>query len=265
MPLASATVSLSPGQAAPGAPVDVQYKLEALPGGSLPADANVLFVHAVDSAGKVLWTDDHQPPQAVATWKPGTPVEYSRTMFVPRTTPSGPLDIVVGLYAPSTGARVALRGESTEARAYRVATLEIGPDPAGTFVAYTEGWHNPEANESLGREWRWSKGVGHLAFRNPKKAADLWLELDQPVPAFASPQQVEIKVGGVVLDTFSLETQQPVVRRIAVSEEAMGTGDTVDVEVAPRESFVPAALPALKSSDRRELGVRVFNAYLALK
>ena len=264
-PVASATVSVSPSQAAPGAPVDVQYKLEALPGGTLPAGTHVLFVHAVDAGGKVLWTDDHEPPQAVDTWKPGAPVEYSRTMFVPRTAPAGPLQIVVGLYAPATGARVALRGESTEPRAYKVATLEIGPDPSGAFVAYTEGWHNPEANETLGREWRWSKGTGHLAFRNPMKAADLWLEVDQPVPALASPQQVEVKVGDTVLDTFTLDTQQPVVRRIPVAEEAMGAGDTVDIEITSRESFVPATIPSLKNDDRRELGVRVFNAYLSLK
>jgi hypothetical protein len=264
-PVATATVALSPGQAAPGAPVEMRYTLEALPGGTLPSGTHVLFVHAVDANGKVLWTDDHEPPQAAATWKPGTPIEYTRTMFVPRTTPAGPLQIVVGLYAPSTGARVPLRGEATEERAYRVATLEIGPDPSGAFVAYTDGWHNPEANDALGREWRWSKGTGHLAFRNPMKAADLWLELDQPVSALASPQQVEIKVGGTVLDSFTLESQQPVVRRIAVAQETMGTADTVDVEVAPRESFVPATIPALQNSDRRELGVRVFNAYLVLK
>ena len=202
----------------------MRYTLEALPGGTIPSGTHVLFVHAVDVNGKVLWTDDHEPPQAVGTWKPGTPVEYTRTMFVPRTTPAGPLQIVVGLYAPGTGARVALRGETTESRAYRVATLEIGPDPAGAFVAYTDGWHNPEASETLGREWRWSKGTGHLAFRNPMKAADLWLELDQPVPGLASPQQVEIKVGGAVLDSFTLDNQQPVVRRIAVGGGGHGHG-----------------------------------------
>ena len=264
-PVAAATVALSPGQAGPGAPVEMKYRLEALPGATLPPGMLVLFVHAVDADGKVLWTDDHEPPQAVGTWKPGVPVEYTRTMFVPRSTPAGPLQIVVGLYSPSTGARVPLRGEATESRAYRMATLEIGPDPSGAFVAYTDGWHNPEASETLGREWRWSKGTGHLAFRNPMKAADLWLELDQPVPGVASPQQIEIKAGGAVLDSFTLENQQPVIRRIAVPQEAMGAADTVDVEITPRESFVPASIPSLKNNDRRELGVRVFNAYLALK
>jgi len=264
-PVAAVTVAVSPAQAAPGAPVEVRYTLEALPGATLPSGTYVLFVHAVDVNGKILWNDDHEPPQAANTWKPGTPVQYTRTMFVPRTTPAGPLQIVVGLYAPSTGARVELRGETTEPRAYRVATLEIGPDPSGAFVAYTEGWNNPESSETLGREWRWSKGIGHLGFRNPMKAADLWLELDQPVAALASPQQVEIKLGGAVLDSFTLDNQMPVIRRIAISQEAMGSSDTVDIEVAPSQSFIPATIPALKNSDRRELGVRVFNAYLAVK
>ncbi len=264
-PVAAATVSVTPGQAAPGSPVEVQYRLEALTGGTPPAGTHLLFVHAVDAAGQVLWTDDHALPQAVDSWKPGTPIEYSRTMFVPRSAPAGPIQLVVGLYAPGTGARVTLRGESTEPGAYPVATLEIRPNPAEAFVAYTEGWHNPEAGETLGREWRWSKGSGHLAFRNPRKPAVLWLEMDEPVAALASPQQVEVKVGGTPLETFTLEGQQPVVRRIAITAEAMGQADTVDVELVPRESFVPALIPALKNSDRRALGVRVFNAYLALQ
>src|SRR5262245_50563366 len=79
-PVATATVAVSPGQAGPGAPVEMRYRLEALPGATLPSGTLVLFVHAIDADGKVLWTDDHEPPQAVNTWKPGAPVEYTRTM-----------------------------------------------------------------------------------------------------------------------------------------------------------------------------------------
>jgi hypothetical protein len=45
----------------------------------------------------------------------------------------------------------------------------------------------------------------------------------------------------------------------------MGGGDTVELEIVPSATFVPADIRALKSGDRRTLGVRVFNAHLALR
>ena len=146
-----------------------------------------------------------------------------------------------------------------------MATLEIRPDPSSVFVAFGDGWHNPEIGETLGREWRWSRATGLLAFRNPQRSAELWLELDQPVPTLTAPQQVELRIGGIVVDTFSLPPATLQIHRTPLSVEAMGGGDTVEVEIVSSQTFVPADLPALKSGDRRTLGVRVFNAHLALR
>jgi hypothetical protein len=230
----------------------------------MPAGEHVVFVHWVASNGELLWTDDHQPPVPLQQWQAGTPVEYERTMFVPRISLAGPVQVQAGLYAPATGARLPLRAEPEGTRAYRVATLEIQPDPSSVFVAFADGWHNPEVGETLGREWRWSRGTGRLAFRNPQKPAELWLELDQPVNSLSGSRQVELRIGGQVVDTFSLPADGIHIHRTPLSVEAMGSMETVELEIVPSESFVPASIPALENSDRRTLGVRVFNAHLAI-
>ena len=264
-PIASIAVNLSPASAAGGAPVEIHYRLEAAPGATMPAGEHVVFVHWVGPGGELLWTDDHTPPVPLQQWRPGTPIEYDRTMFVPRVSAAGPIQVLVGIYSPADGKRLPLTGPADGSRAYPVATLDLRPDPSAIFVAFSDGWHNPESGETLGREWRWSRGVGQLAFRNPQRPAELWLELDQPVKALSAPQQVELRIGGRPIDTFSLAPDALQIHRTPLTVETMGGGETVELEIVPSETFVPANIPALKNGDRRTLGVRVFNAYLALR
>jgi hypothetical protein len=264
-PVASAAVTLTPTRAAGGTPVEVHYRLEAAPGATMPQGEYVVFVHWIGPSGELLWTDDHQPPIPLQQWRPGMPVEYDRTMFVPRVSVAGPVQMQVGLYAPSNGARLPLIGEAEGTRAYPVASLEIRPDPSSVFVAFDDGWHNPEVGETLGREWRWSRGTGRLAFRNPHKPAELWLELDQPVRQLPVSQQVELRIAGKTIDTFDLPPDTLQIHRTPLPVEVMGSDETVELEIVPSQSFVPAAIPALKSGDRRTLGVRIFNAHLAIR
>ena len=264
-PIASASATLSPSSAPAGSPIQVHYRLEAAAGAAIPAGEHLVFVHWVDANGELLWTDDHVPPVPLAQWRAGMPVEYDRTMFVPRISVSGPVQMLVGMYAPATGQRLPLAGEARGPRSYPVATLEIRPDPSSVFVAFGEGWHNPETGQTLGREWRWSRGAGLLAFRNPKRPAELWLELDQPVKALSAPQQVSLRIAGAVIDTFTLPPDVLTIHRTPLTVDILGTEETVELEIFPSESFVPANIPALANSDRRTLGVRVFNAHLAVR
>jgi hypothetical protein len=52
---------------------------------------------------------------------------------------------------------------------------------------------------------------------------------------------------------------------IDLTADQLADADTVDITVAVDRTFIPAAVPALKSSDQRELGVRVFNAYVEVR
>jgi len=55
------------------------------------------------------------------------------------------------------------------------------------------------------------------------------------------------------------------VRKIALNPDRLGDGQTVELAVVPDKTFVPARLAALQSTDTRQLGVRVFRAFVQPK
>src|SRR3954464_10519682 len=116
-PVATPSVSLNRAGAAVGTPFDMTLRFVVAPDASVPADDYVFFVHFIDRAGELLWTDDHQPPTPVRQWKPGQTIEYTRTLFVPKVAQAGETHIDIGLYAPKTGDRLPLTGQNVGMRA----------------------------------------------------------------------------------------------------------------------------------------------------
>ena len=68
-----------------------------------------------------------------------------------------------------------------------------------------------------------------------------------------------------MLDTYTLTSNEEVIRRIPVTTAQFGEAENVDVTVEVNQAFVPAQTPAAKSSDPRELGIRVFHAFIEPK
>jgi hypothetical protein len=101
-----------------------------------------------------------------------------------------------------------------------------------------------------------------LTFANPMRDVRVYLSVDQPAAAFADPQRVEIRVGQTVVDSFNLPAGETELRRIPVQASQLGTGEMVEMTVAVDKTFVPASVPALGSTDSRELGIRVFRAFV---
>ena len=91
------------------------------------------------------------------------------------------------------------------------------------------------------------------------------LQLALESQAFAEPQKIDVRVGDASVDSFSLAAGHRELRRIAVSAAQLGTGETVDVTISVDKTFVPASVAQLKSLDPRELGVRVFHAFVEPK
>jgi hypothetical protein len=222
-----------------------------------------VFVHFLDTDGELMWTDDHEPPTPVRQWKPGSTVEYGRTMFIPKFPYVGQTRVEVGLYSPASGERLPLTGQTRGQRSYEVANFEMRLQSDNLFVIFRDGWHETEVGgEGSGLEWQWSRKDATLSFTNPKRDVEVYLQLDQPVAAFDVPQRVEIRAGAETVDSFVLPTGRTELRRIKLSAGQLGTGETVELTVSVDRTFVPATVPALKSNDPRELGVRVFRAFV---
>ena len=262
-PVATPSVTLETPSAAIGSPIDMRYRFVVAPDAPPFTGDHWVFVHFLDTDGELMWTDDHEPPTPVRQWKAGSTIEYTRTMFIPKFPYVGQAQVEVGLFSPSTGERLPLSGQTRGQRSYEVANFEMRLQSDNLFVIFRDGWHETEVGgEGPGLEWQWSRKDATLSFANPKRDVEVYLQLDQPVTALAMPQRVEIRTGSEVVDSFALPPGRSELRRIKLSAGQLGTADTVELTISVDRTFVPATIPALKNADPRELGVRVFRAFV---
>jgi len=266
-PMATPTVTLNKSRASLGSPLELTYKFVVAPGTKFDQDLRV-FVHFVNAEDEQMWTDDHDPPRPTTTWKPGETIEYTRTVFVPSYPYNGRASLVLGLYNPKDNKRVTLTAKDRGLHAYEVAGFELVPQGENVFLIFKDDTWQPieESRENGAVSWRWSKKAGVIAFRNPKRDATFYIHLDgrpdlQPV----KPQPVTIAIGSQVLDRFTLADKEPVLRKVAIPAAAFGTADTVEITVDAGSTFIPKNTPAANSADSRELGVRVFHAFIEPK
>ena len=265
-PVATPSLALARSEAAVGTPLEMNYRFVVAPNAPAFPEDYWVFVHFLDTDGELMWTDDHEPPVPTGQWKPGAPIEYPRTMFVPKFPYVGETRIEVGLFSPKTGLRVPMSGQTKGQRAYQVATFNLRLQTDNLYVIFKDGWHETEvADEGSGIEWQWSKKNATLAFRNPMRDVTFYFQCDQPVRVLGEPQHFELQIGPTVIDSFTLVPGQRELRRVEVSKAQFGDSDTVEITVAVDKTFVPANIAQLKSSDSRELGIRVFRAYVQPK
>jgi hypothetical protein len=264
-PVASASVSVTPAVVASGMPVELDVRF------AMAADAPpfkedyAVFIHVVDDDGEMIGSTDHAPPTPTREWKPGSTIEYKHPDYAPISDYVGEATFVVGLYSKSSGERVPLSGDAVEPRAVRAGSFEMRERSEPYAVLFREGWHPAEGPKGSGLELRWSMKSGRLTFANPKRDVELILELDQPANVFEVAQHIEIRAGESVVDEFDLEPGPPLVRKIALTQSQLGDGNTVELAVVSDKTFVPAKFASLQSTDTRQLGVRVFRAFVQPK
>lgn len=262
-PLATPGFTPSRARAPLGSPIEVTYRFTVAPNAKFD-DAYRVFVHFMDSDDELMWSDDHMPPTPTTQWQPGQTIEYKRTLFVPVYPYIGQTSVRMGLY--SKDKRVPLNGEEAGSRAYKVGTIELLPQSENVFVIFKDGWHTAEvAQDNPAIMWQWTKKVATLAFKNPKRDVWFYLNLDGRPDLLSGPQDVTVSVGDQVIDTFKVPDREPVMRKVSISAAQLGAGDMVEMKLDTGLAFVPAQTPVAKSSDQRELGVRVFHAFVEPK
>lgn len=260
-PVANVSLTLNKTAAALGSPIDMTFKFEALPGAAFDGNYRV-FVHLLDSDGVLRWADDHDPAAPTSSWRPGSPVEYTRTSFIPVVPYLGDATIRVGLYrADATDIRAPLAGPEPEGRSYKVATLRLLPQSENIFVVLRSGSHQPEfAPENPAREWWWTKKEVIANFRNPKKDATLYLEFDARPDLFNQPQSVSVYLGSQQVASFAADNKDPILRRIPLRADILGTSDMAELRIVVDPSFIPSAIGA--GQDIRELGIRIYHLFV---
>jgi hypothetical protein len=261
-PVATATVTINRDRAPLGSPVDLTYKFVVSSTARFDGDYRVM-VHVVDVDDQMIFALDHDPPVATSRWTPGQTIEYTRTEFIPIYPYVGEASVQIGLYLLATQQRLPLDGMDVGQRAYKVAALQLLPQTDNVYTVFNEGWHPAEmAGRDSTVEWQWTKRSATLSFKNPRKDSTLYLELDNPGRPFNSAQRVQVSIGAQVLDSLTVTPgAEPVLHRIPIPAAAQGNDDMVDLQIQVDKTFVPALLNAA-TKDPRELGVRVFHAFV---
>lgn len=258
--VATAEVALERSRIAQGSPVDMTYRFRIA---ETPSSAHRVFVHVVDADEELMWTDDHEPPTATTAWTPGQTVEYSRTMFVPMYPYVGSAKVIVGLYETSSNQRLKLGNADRGDRSYQVAEFELLPQTENVYLIYKDGWHPAEvAPENPTVEWKWTRKEATVAFRNPKRDATFILQMDNPSRAAGAASEVELRLGDQTIATVPVASEDAPVRKFTLTAAQLGTADMVEVRLVANRTFVPALEAGTKSGDTRELGVRVFHAFV---
>jgi hypothetical protein len=73
---------------------------------------------------------------------------------------------------------------------------------------------------------------------------------------------VQVTVNGQPVESITIQPKQEVLHRTALTAAQLGTAEMVEVRLTVDKTFVPALLPAANSRDPRELGVRIFHAFV---
>ncbi len=261
-PVATPSVTINHDKVAIGSPAKITYKFtvaqnapEVIKGGDF-----WVFAHVLDPTGEQLWTDDHAPVPPTSTWKAGQTIEYTRTVFVPNYPYIGEALVRVGLYDRASGRRLAMTGTEAGRYEYVAAKFQLLPQSENIFLIYKDGWHPAEvAPDNAMLEWQWTKKTATISFRNPRKDCLFYLDWDARVDLFTPPQQVALTVNGQPIGTFAADSRDRKMLTFPITAAQLGTGDMAELTLTVDKTFAPGG------SDTRELGVRVFHAFVEPK
>lgn len=257
--IATPTLTFSKERMPIGSAVTLTYTFAVAANAAFDKDYWV-FVHVLDPEGEQMWTDDHMPPTPTTKWKAGETVTYKRTIFVPNYPYIGEAVVRLGLYDPASGKRLVLNAPEGSRREYIVAKTQILASSENIFLMYKDGWHPAENDvKNPQNEWKWTKKTATLSFKNPKKDSTLYLEYDARADLFTPPQQVTLKLGDAVVGHFTADAKLGTILTFPLTAAQLGGSDMVDLIIDLDRTFQPGG------SDPRELGMRVFHAFIEPK
>ena len=143
----------------------------------------------------------------------------------------------------------------------KVAIEQFDAQSAGCLVfGYGDGWHEPEYNPAIGRKWRWASDRATLRVHGVSRPLVLRLAGDLPSTSliFSNASHVKISAGGREVASETLSTHFDLQVRIPAELVA---GDDSAITIETDRVVVPAER-SRRSSDRRRLGLRVFECDL---
>jgi hypothetical protein len=264
-PVAAVNLELNRSAVSLGGPVEMSVRFDVSPKLDGLLEKHRVLVHFLDGNLDLMWTDDHDPPTPTTEWRSGETIAYTRhttTLMYPYL---GNVIVALGLYSTSSGERLVLTGDEIEERVYRGATFKFEPQAENNILTYGEGWHQAEFDRGGRQQWRWTTGRSVLSFQNPKNDSVLYLHVAGRPDIFDPPQHMTVVVGGRRINKFPLDTKNPDYKEIELRTADLGLTKSVTIELLVDKTFVPLEHEGKASKDGRELGARVYYAFVEAK
>ena len=247
-------------RAALGSPIQVTYKFQVAANAPAFDQDYRVFVHFLDADEERMSTSDRDPSVPTSHGSRAG-IGYTRTIFIPVVPYIGDAQVQRGSVSTRDQRRLTLAG-GTPGSVQKVATLALLPHSENVFLLFKDGWHPAEvAPDNTTVEWQWSKRVATLSFRNPKKDVVFYLHTDNSA-SYAEPQRVAVKVNGAEVDNIAVTPRQDFLHKTRITTAQLGTTDMVDVTLEVDKTSVPALVPGANNRNPRELGIRVFHAFV---
>ena len=173
----------------------------------------------------------------------------------------GDATLEIGLHSLKDQHRLVLTGEDAGQHSYKVTKLQLLPQTDNVYTVFKDGWHPAEtAAQDPSLEWQWTKQQATLVFKNPKK--DAVFDVDSPGKELHGPQQVTVNLGGQAVETFTMQPDARDLHKIKLPGALMGDAELTELQITVDKTFMPAVVTNGVSKDPRELGVRVFHAFI---
>jgi len=234
-------VSITPATVPEGQAIAVTYRWRTGPGFQPLSGDYLAFVHALDTEGAMVFTDDHAPTPMTSAWRPSQEYSYTHILFAPQYM-CGRLTLRVGLY--KDGERLTMRGKEVGRQEYAVGDLTIVArrEPPVRFGA---DWSRPESYlADAFRPARWlQQPNGTIWIENPRKDALALLSVRAASAYVGTWPALRVVVGNAGW-TLPIQTRDAVLLRLRVPKVAWGRADWCPVEIAllreaaDRQSFV---------------------------
>lgn len=217
-----------------------------------------VFVHFLDSQGRIVAQDDHVPPRPSREWRPGETISYTRKVWIPDGVGGEQIVFFMGLYGPSGRVEVRREGRWSTGHSTPIATR------AGAVSGIPRpraGWHRME--RSAGAEiFHWTDGEAVVVFDNPRQDASLLFEGESPLPLAGESQRVVLKVNGEVVADFAVTGPERFSHVVPLAAQTLGEDGVVELTIVTEPTVVPSEVDAT-SRDNRTLGVKVYFLYLS--
>lgn len=240
-----------------GDPLSLEYRWTLHSGAPHPAPGYTAFVHFVDPAGVLLFTDDHALVPAPDTWESGKTYSYRRFLLVP-DLPPGKVEIRMGLFSGPN--RLHLEGNERGLHEYVAGAIDLLPRNIKSPLLYAEGWYSPEippGDPFVKRRWMGKEAT--VRFRNRRQDAFVFLEAETNYPYPQTPQ-LTLSVGNFGV-TLPIADQRLFFERVRFRAPDLGDGRWVDLRLRLSGSFVPKLVGL--GDDTRELALCVHGLRVA--